>query len=485
MPLYAVIPQWWVSWVMSLPAFSPFCLKAATMNNIKYYMMQTQQLIVSLVLAFLTHGAWAQDRVMSLTDCLAYAREHAFANKSNRLAVEQTRMDKHIQASAMMPSVGLYTSGNVSFGRSVDPETNTYDTKNTFSNGYSLTMSLPVFDGLVSINNYRAARMAELSQKKSAENEADQISLAVIRSFYNIIYYAALETQMEKQLESDRHNLAVTERQEKLGVKSRGDIDDMRAIVAGDEYELLNQQNLRRKAMLELKAQMGMPVDEEIAVKDGTPDDGLTQETSSSSAFMSAFNVHPRIMQAEHELQRSRYQVRAAYGNFMPSISLSGGVSTSYYKMLGSDYKAPSFSSQWHNNMGQYVGFSLSLPLFNGLANIKRLKRAKLNYSQRQVELDKTRYEIERTLSEARLDVDAAESEWHAAQTRAEAEEVSNRAIQRKYELGGVSPMDLYTSNSKLASARAALVGKHIQLVINRMVYSYYKGEGFISWTGK
>lgn len=422
---------------------------------------------------------------MSLTDCLAYARENAFANKSNRLSVEQARMDKHIQASAMTPSIGLHTNGNMSFGRSVDPETNTYDTKNTFSNGYSLTMSLPLFDGLVSINNYHAARMAELSQKKSAENEADQISLAVIKAFYNIIYYTAMETQMEKQLESDRHDLAVTEHLEKLGVKSRGDIDDMRAIVAGDEYELLNQQNLHRKAMFELKAQMGMPVDEEIAVEEETPDDGLTQETSSSSAFLSAFNVHPRIMQAEHELQRSRHLVRAAYGNFMPNISLSGGVSTSYYKMLGSDYEAPNFSSQWHNNMGQYVGFSLSLPLFNGLANIKRLKRAKLNYSQCQLKLDKTRYEIERTLSEARLNMDAAESEWHAAQARAEAEEVSNRTMRRKYELGSVSPMDLYTSNSKLASARAALVGKRIQLVINRMVYSYYKGEGFISWTGK
>ena len=447
-------------------------------------------------MVLLAHSAWAQDgRVMTLTDCLAYAREHAFANRSNRLAVEQTRMDRHIQAAAMMPSVGLYTSGNVSFGRGVDPETNTYGTRNTFSNGYSLTMSLPLFDGLVSVNNYRAARMAELSRKKSAENEADQISLAVIRAFYNIIYYAALETQMEKQLESDRHNLAVTERQEKLGVKSRGDIDDMRAIVAGDEYELLNQQNLRRKAMLELKAQMGMPVDEEIAVDEEATDEGAAdnspsgnrwvQPASSSTAFLSAFNVHPRIMQAEHELQRSRYQLRAAYGNFMPGISLSGGVSTSYYKMLGNDLEAPSFASQWHNNMGQYVGFSLSMPLFDGLANIKRLRRARLAYSQCQVELDKTRYEIERTLSEARLDVDAAESEWQAAQARAEAEEVSNSAMRRKYELGGVSPIDLYTSNSKLATAQAALVGKRIQMTINRMVYNYYKGEGFTTWTGK
>ena len=455
-------------------------------------------------------GLWAQDREMSLNDCLVYARDHAFANRSNRLAVEQTKMDKRIQAASMLPSIGFSTGGDLSFGRGVDPETNTYDTKKTFNNGYSLSMQLPLFDGLVSLNNYRATRMAELIQGKSAENDADQISLAVIKAYYNIMYYSALVEQMESQLASDRHNLAVTERQEQLGTKSGADVDEMKAMVASDEYELLNQQNLRRKAMIELKAQMGMPVNEELRMKNEEffvgaemPADTSTAQAHStlntqhstlkkdSSFFISSqahqlrslhssFKLHPRIMQAEYELRRSRYQLRAARGNFMPRISLNGGISTSYYKVLDSDYKAPSFSTQWHNNMGQYVGFSLSLPLFDGLANVNRLKRAKLNYRQQQVELDKTRYEIEREMNEALLDVNAAESEWHAAEARVEAEKQSNRAMQRKYELGGVSALDLYTSNSKLATAHATLVGKRIQTIINKIIYEYYQGMPLI-----
>ena len=446
-------------------------------------------------------GLWAQDREMSLNDCLVYARDHAFANRSNRLAVEQTKMDKRIQAASMLPSIGFSTGGDLSFGRGVDPETNTYDTKKTFNNGYSLSMQLPLFDGLVSLNNYRAARMAELIQGKSAENDADQISLAVIKAYYNIMYYSALVEQMESQLASDRHNLAVTERQEQLGTKSGADVDEMKAMVASDEYELLNQQNLRSKAMIELKAQMGMPVNEELRIEQSTKsmkneesfghegsfasvelhaDTLTTQKDSSFFILHSSFKLHPRIMQAEYELRRSRYQLRAARGNFMPRISLNGGISTSYYKVLDSDYKAPSFSTQWHNNMGQYVGFSLSLPLFDGLANVNRLKRAKLNYRQQQVELDKTRYEIEREMNEALLDVNAAESEWHAAEARVEAEKQSNRAMQRKYELGGVSALDLYTSNSKLATAHATLVGKRIQTIINKIIYEYYQGVPLI-----
>ncbi|MBO5157847.1 MAG: TolC family protein [Prevotella sp.] len=232
--------------------------------------MQKLRFILSLVFLPTAMGLWAQDREMSLNDCLVYARDHAFANRSNRLAVEQTKMDKRIQAASMLPSIGFSTGGDLSFGRGVDPETNTYDTKKTFNNGYSLSMQLPLFDGLVSLNNYRAARMAELIQGKSAENEADKISLAVIKAYYNIMYYSALVEQMESQLASDRHNLAVTERQEQLGTKSGADVDEMKAMVASDEYELLNQQNLRRKAMIELKAQMGMPVNEELRIEQST-----------------------------------------------------------------------------------------------------------------------------------------------------------------------------------------------------------------------
>lgn len=434
----------------------------------------------SLVLILvMMQGAWAQTNKMSLRDCLVYARDHAFVNRSNRLAVEQSRMDKRIQSSAMLPYIGAGTSGNMSFGRGVDPETNTYATRKTFNNGYSLSMNLPLFDGFVSLNNYRAARMAELCQKKAAENDADQISLAVIKAYYNIVYYKALVGQIESLLESDRHHLTMTERQEQLGSKSGADVDAVRAMVASDEYELLNQKNLRRKAMMELKAQMGMPVSEELEVDDEStlaPCLSVAEYRDSSLSFS-----HPRIMQAQYALKRSRYMLNSAYGNFMPTLSLNGGISTSYYKVFGSDYDAPRFSTQWHNNMGQYIGFSLSVPLFNGFANINRLKRAKYGYRQQQVELDKTRYEIEREMSEALLDVNSSQSEWRAAQAQVTAEERANHAIQRKYELGGVSALDLYTSNSKLAEARATLVGKKIQTAVNVIIYEYYLGKPLIS----
>ena len=92
---------------------------------------------------------------MSLNDCLVYARDHAHGNILGSLEVERANIDKRLAAADLMPHVGLSSSGNISFGRNIDPETNTYDNKKTLSTGFGLQMSLPLFDGLVSINNLK------------------------------------------------------------------------------------------------------------------------------------------------------------------------------------------------------------------------------------------------------------------------------------------------------------------------------------------
>ena len=73
---------------------------------------------------------------MTLRDCLLYAREHAHANRINRLETEAASADKRLAASDLMPYIGLGSSGSLSFGRNIDPETNTYDNNKTLSTSF-------------------------------------------------------------------------------------------------------------------------------------------------------------------------------------------------------------------------------------------------------------------------------------------------------------------------------------------------------------
>lgn len=438
--------------------------------------MKHKSAIMTIISCLLPlHGMLAQnvreEAPFTLRDCLLYAREHAHANRMNRLESESAAADKRIAATDLMPYVGLSSSGSLSFGRNIDPETNTYDNKKTLATGFGLEMSLPLFDGLVRINNLKALQTAELRKKKAQLVEEDKISLEVIKGFYNISYCRSMVEQMESQLKRDSTDLSAALHSFQMGTKSGAEVAELEAIVAADRYELLNQQNLLKKADLSLRTVMGMPESDTLF--------SISYESELWNKEGSLRTL-PEIEEAQMAVRESRMYLRAAKGGYSPRISLNAGISTSYYRMMGIQADFPSFSRQFRDNMGEYVGLSFSFPIFDGLATRNRVAKVSIQLRENEVRLEQIRYQVNQATEEARLDHEAAIEELSAAASRLEAEQIAYKAMRRKYELGAASAIELYTSSSKLAQAEANLTGKKIQRIISEITLRYYQGYPLI-----
>ena len=87
-----------------------------------------------LLMALSVHGqeAWTLDR------CIAYARAHATAVRRQTLEQEQKRADYRTSWLDFLPSVSAEVNGQYSWGRNIDPETNTYNNVTTLNNYYAL-----------------------------------------------------------------------------------------------------------------------------------------------------------------------------------------------------------------------------------------------------------------------------------------------------------------------------------------------------------
>lgn len=408
---------------------------------------------------------------MTLNDCLVYAREHAHSNMIKRLEVAAAAVDKRIGVSDLMPNLGLGSSASLSFGRNIDPETNTYDNKKTLGSGISVDMSLPIFDGLVRINNIKALKTAESKRRKEQLVEEDRVSLEVIKNFYNISYCSAMVAQMERQLKRDSADLAASEIGLGLGTKSGAEIAELEAVVAADRYELANQRNMLKKANQKLRGSMGMPISDILLP--------IVDTTFSDSGSPTRF-ILPEIEAAQLAVKESKINLHIAKGKYSPRISFSAGLSTSYYRMMGMGLQIPTFSKQLRDNMGEYLGLSFSFPIFDGLATANRVRKARIALFENEVLLEQTRYQIQQATEEAYLDMNAAVEELAAATSRLEAEQEAYKAIRRRYELGAASAIELYTSSTKLAVAEANLVGKRIQHRIAKITLRYYQGYPLI-----
>ena len=314
------------------------------------------------------------------------------------------------------------------------------------------------------------------TSQTTAQMRADEVSLAVIRAFYNVVYCKELVRQVGLSLEVAQEKLRQTRRQEQMGLKSRADVDEMSATVADNEYQLVNQQNLLDIARLDLKAAMSWPVEREIEI------DGRLQSVSEENTYSCDINLMelPGAKIAGEKLHQRKLAVRIARGNFIPGISLSAGMSTSYYKTLNMHYDAAPFHRQFKDNIGKSISTGISIPLFGRLSKYNSLKNSKLSYKIEQAAYDETMRNLTTEMMKLVMNLEGARKEYLSSISRLTAVESAHAANQRKYELGKISALELSSSSSRLAQARATLTGKQIQLLIQKMQYDYYNGKPYI-----
>lgn len=429
---------------------------------------------IAAVLQLSASEPWSVER------CMQYAADHSHTVRQQQFALEDSRAAKTQAIGAFLPNVYGAVNGQMNFGRAIDPSTNTYTDVSTFNNGYGLEASLTVFDGLQRYNNLRLAKANEAMGRSGVRAEKDDVALKVYKAYMDLVYCEGAVSQTAKKRDESRELLRQTEVMAEVGQKSDADVAQMRATLAADEYELAHMQSQTTKARLALKQLMGFPVDSALAVIQPSFDNELltAEDASQISAFAATDN--PRILKAQQNVEAARYSLRAARGALLPTISLSGGVSTSFFRNMNKGGHA-SFSSQFRNNAGEYVGLSLSIPLFDRLATYSTIRRRKTALVQAQENLAYEQSELRRIIVEAASDVENSTKEVEKMQEQVEADSIASRLTTRKYEEGLASSIDVKTAAVTLLQSRVRLLQSQLTMAYNKRLLAYYKGESL--WT--
>lgn len=429
---------------------------------------------IAAVLQLSASEPWSVER------CMQYAADHSHTVRQQQFALEDSRAAKTQAIGAFLPSVYGSVDGQINFGRAIDPSTNTYTDVSTLYNGYGLQASLVVFDGLQRYNNLRLAKANVAMGRSGVRAEKDDVALKVYKAYMDLVYCEGAVSQTAKKRDESRELLRQTSVMAEVGQKSDADVAQMRATLAADEYELAHMQSQTTKAMLALKQLMGFPVDSALAVIQPSFDDEILKADDASQISAFAATDNPRILKAQQNVEAARYSLRAARGALLPTISLSGGVSTSFFRNMDKGGHA-SFSSQFRNNAGEYVGLSLSIPLFDRLASYSTIRRRKTALVQAQENLAYEQSELRRIIVEAASDVENSTKEVEKMQEQVEADSIASRLTTRKYEEGLASSIDVKTAAVTLLQSRVRLLQSQLTMAYNKKLLAYYKGEKL--WT--
>ena len=440
--------------------------------------------------------AQESSKPMTLKECMEYA-----ISNSTKMRIQQAssgdariaRRDAILQA--FTPSLSTGTNAYYNFGRSIDPQTNTYFTQTSFHNGYSLSAGIDLFDGFSAVNNLKISKTGlAISESQERQVEAD-ICLAVMEAYYNVVYYKRLVSIYEEQIGTAEMALRKAEKQEELGQKGHADVVQMRSELADRQYDLTNMRNSYKDQLMTLGDLMFWPMEEELVIDTdvrsfaparsfaGAQDDNTVilreQKATEESIISYAMENNPQLLIAEGTMLNAKRALNTTKWQLLPSLSVYGGWSTTYYTYTGS--QTASFRDQLKNNGGQYVQMSMSIPIWGRMQKQSRIAKQRNALAKATAEYDQKRRDVESEVRRAVQDRDGSEAAYEQARYKSEIQEEAYNLNLKKMEQGLISPLELQTATNNYLKSKADEMNSQFKYLIKDAVVRYYSGVEYVN----
>lgn len=423
--------------------------------------------------------ASAQTKTWELDSCMAYAVEHATDVKREVVNARQRKQDYQKAMTDFLPSVAGGVQGQYAWGRNIDPETNTYNHVTTFNNYYQLYASLNVFDGFATINAFKQAKLARAYSTTAMQKVRDDKAIDVMQKFVDAAYAeASIQIASDKLAESKRL-LGKMQRLYELGEKGRPDVVQMESQVAEDEYNLTHQKHVAQQCLLTLKSAMNFPVEEELRLVTNGKQVNESFPINHETVYQNFLNASPDVKSAEYEVEKARYDYKIAKGRLLPSLSLSGGISTNFYRNLSQGGQYEGFASQFRNNRGEYLALTLSIPIYDNVA-WHSVKKARNDWQLAQVNLEETKRKLHDHIAQAVMDAEEYAKELYQMNKKVASDSLAYYMSSRKFEEGMLSTFDLHTAAQTLLESRIKQLQMQMLLVIKQRLVDYYQGKNLI-----
>ena len=414
-----------------------------------------------------------------LDSCMTYAVEHATDVKREVINARQRKQDYQKAVTDFLPSVAGGVQGQYAWGRNIDPETNTYNNVTTFNNYYQLYASLNVFDGFATINAFKQAKLARAYSTTAMQKVRDDKAIDVMQKFVDAAYAeASIQIASDKLAESKRL-LGKMQRLYELGEKGRPDVVQMESQVAEDEYNLTHQKHVAQQCLLTLKSAMNFPVEEELRLVTNGKQVNESFPINHETVYQNFLNASPDVKSAEYEVEKARYDYKIAKGRLLPSLSLSGGISTNFYRNLSQGGQYEGFASQFRNNRGEYLALTLSIPIYDNVA-WHSVKKARNDWQLAQVNLEETKRKLHDHIAQAVMDAEGYAKELLQMNKKVASDSLAYYMSSRKFEEGMLSTFDLHTAAQTLLESRIKQLQMQMLLVIKQRLVDYYQGKNLI-----
>lgn len=471
-------------------------------------LLKCKLILLALIIAASGHGQ-SVGQTFSLQQCVDIALKNNINVQQRLLSQNTAKADQFQSKMAALPSLNAQVTNNYNTGFAIDPTTNTTQRNVTFrSNNFALTSSVTLFNGFQSTNNIRMQQRNVQAVDMDVAAAKNNIALQVANAYMQVLLNQEIVQARTLQAAGTAEQLKRQEKMYELGSVSKVKYAQIKAQYANEDAQRVSAQTQLDQAWLNLWQVMNIAPDTaNKIVKPASSQLVVEQEAQSAAQIYETFLTRsPEVNAARKREESARISYSMALGGRSPRITMSGSLSSFYTTQntrgvgagntslrpigidsLGIPVYAPftqyaksevvPFNDQFDKNLGKSLGFTLSVPIFNGWQVNTNIQKQRINQESATLNRKQAELDVYKNVNQAYLDFVSAQKRYTSSLENYEANKEALDLAENQFALGALNTAEFITTKNQYLQAETSMLQARYELMFRRKVIDFYLGK--------
>ena len=442
--------------------------------------MKKVLLLIGVMMLMVSASA---QKLWTLQECIDYAMENNITLQKSKLQKSTATETLKGSKAALLPTVTASTNQNLGYQPWKDTgmayvsngTVNTKVDKTSYNGSYSVNGQWTVWNGNRNFNNIKRDRLAEEEAELSAQETANSIQERIAQLYAQILYMAENVTVNEQMLETSKKNEDRGREMLEVGKMSKADLAQLSAQRANDEYSIVEAKSQLMNYELQLKQLLEITDEErfQVAIPKIGDDQILAEIPAMQTVYEMALVNRPEINRYQLAINRSDVNLSIAKAGWMPTVNLTGGVTTSTNSLSGTGW-----GSQFKSNVNTSLGLGVTMPIYDGRSTKTSVNKAKIQQLQARLDLQDMQKDLYSDIQSYWLNAWTNQEKYKAASSSVESAQQSYDLLSEQFRLGLKNIVELMSGKDKLLEAQQNLLqSKYMTLYYQQMLKFYENGE--------
>ncbi|HSI78223.1 MAG TPA: TolC family protein [Lunatimonas sp.] len=411
---------------------------------------------------------------LSLEDCYRLAMEQNLTIQQFQNDVRIQEIEKSTAQFQLLPSLTYDMNHYFSFGKNIDPVTNSFAFERFSGGEMGLSLRMTIFSGfrnLLSIKQEEFGIEEALYTQKAAELD---LKFSITQLYADQILLEEKIKVIQSNIETLENELNIIYEKIEIGRLSQYEAYTFEARVSTEKAEYLQVKNESAVVLQKIRELLNLPVDTSFSL---TPVDTSEIEKIYYNPIYEGEILklirqnHPALRQSDAQIKVSEMILKVANRSFFPTLRIGGSVFSNYNANLGNSQNGETFlPQQVQNNLGQYLSFNLSIPVFTQMGNMNRVKQEKINLHTSRLRRTEQENAVVSSTIQLINDFNTSRERYIITREAWEKNILSYTLQEEKYRLGKISSVELLTARDILNDSNASFLQSKLALYFSHLL---------------